>query len=107
MPQEHTARFPIKPEDCKWWQRHLCATDRMVLDTMIAFAKAARKSREGDAAKGPLIFKAAVKPTLCNAIPLTYNHTRDIIKRLEKIGWLVLVQKGQQRDDGTQEPNIW
>src|SRR5205085_2140248 len=46
-------------------------------------------------------------PWLCNAIPISKNHARTVIKELVDAGWLILIREGAHRRDGTQEPNTY
>jgi hypothetical protein len=76
-----------------------------VYDVMIAFASAARKGREGDEATGPLIFTAAIEPTLANAVNCSADTVSETIPRLLAKGWLILLREGARRPDGKQAPN--
>jgi hypothetical protein len=108
MPRPRTTAkgFPVAPEDCRA-VRHLPGPEFKVYDQMVAYAYAGRKSREGKEATGPLLFTAAFKPTLCNALALSVNQTYAMRDRLEKLGWIELVADGGKRDDGTDAPDTW
>ena len=90
--------------------RHLSTEGSAIFcmyDVMVGYAKAARKSREGDGATGPLIFNASIKPTMCNELGVSVNTAYRWRDRLKELGWIVLVKEGDRREDGTQEPNTY
>lgn len=98
------------PKDNCTAMRHL-STDTGAIycmyDLMVAYAKAGRKSREGDKATGPLMFNAAMNPTMCNELGVTKNTAYRWRDRLVELGWIILVKKGEPRGDGKQEPNVY
>jgi Helix-turn-helix domain len=102
-------KVPNPKENCTA-MRHL-STDTGAMycmyDLMVAYAKAGRKSREGEKAIGPLIFNASMKPTMCNELGVSVNTAYRWCERLQKLGWIVLVKQGNRRDDGRQEPNTY
>jgi hypothetical protein len=99
--------FPRKPEDC-FTNRHLKAAHYQVYDVMYACAFSWRKQREGDNAKGPLIFNASIRPWLCNATVLSENYVRKVVDELVKLGWLKKVNdKPIFNQDGEQNPNVY
>jgi hypothetical protein len=108
MPRHRTTAkgFPVDPKDCRA-VRHLPGPEFKVYDIMMAFAVAGRTSHEGRDSTGPLLFTAAIKPTLCNALALSVNQTYLMRNRLEELGWIIKRADGVRRDDGKQSPDTW
>jgi hypothetical protein len=107
MPKQTTAKgFPRDPADC-YESRHLTSSQFKVYHVVRNCAWSWRRKKEGDSATGPLIFNASVLPWLCNAVPMSKNFVRKMIGQLVKLGWMILIQEGKHRQDGTQEPNTY
>jgi hypothetical protein len=108
MPKRPTDKkgFPRKPEDC-FASRHLSASDYKVYDVMVACARAGRISREGRNSTGKLIFNASVRPWLCNAVPISDSHAREILERLEHQGWLKKLNENPVYKNGKRAPDTF
>ena len=108
MPRQRTPAkgFPCEPDDC-FDSRHLDGSLYKVYSVMKGFARAGRTSRHGRNSDEPLLFTAAVKPTLCNAVCLSKNQTYAVRDKLAELGWIVLREKGTPKPDGSRTPDTW
>lgn len=101
-----TKGFPRNPDDC-FASRHLSSAQFKVYHVVRNCAWSWRQKKEGDSAAGPLIFNASVIPWLCNAVPISSNQARSVLQELVRLGWLILVRTGKNKQDGRQEPNTY